>query len=174
MASAQVRHQPLSKSHASPVLEAALRRPVPSSPPDGAPTIRRLRVLYTIRRLPRNCVPRPRAERVVGVPADDLLAELRPAPARGARGPRRRTAPGAVPRCLGEFWVWSFECLVAVPFVPFVASVPSPPPTKDTTSGPHVIGGLSPTPSRKMRIQCGILFPPFPGLNHPTQIRANP
>lgn len=35
--------------------------------------------------------------------------------------------PGPVPRCLGEFWVWSFGCLLVVPFVPFVASVPSPP-----------------------------------------------
>ena len=35
--------------------------------------------------------------------------------------------PGPVPRCLGEFWAWSFGCLLVVPFVPFVASVPSPP-----------------------------------------------
>ena len=45
------------KEPCEPGFQAALRRPVPSSPPDGAPTIRRLRVLYTIRRPPRNCAP---------------------------------------------------------------------------------------------------------------------
>ena len=144
MANAQVRHQPLSKSHASPVLEAALRRPRP--------------VLAARRRTHRQAITGRYYT---------LFSAFRAT--RPARLPYPVTAPGPVPNCAGAcprmsggvlgVGVWVFG---SCPIRP-VRRIRPVTPRQNNPPGPvpHVIGGCPhaiPTPFHKMRIRCGILF----------------